>query len=174
MLGGGTGKGLVPNLGLPAALPGSPGEDPCDPLSPGSLNLYHPPVYVNATSWCSKWVGSLSSTGVCIQPTTHLSSSAIPLDCDRIEVDDKAIWDCCDGMLYVAYDHSELNILNGSGKNGVRGESLDCRFLEEASVQAVAIARNGKRHTKRQIQIPKRTRERSPYHSTRRAPVRLV
>ena len=55
----------------------------------------------------------------------------MPLDCDRIEVDDKAIWDCCDGMLYVAYDHSEPNILNGSGKNGVNGESLDCRFLEE-------------------------------------------
>lgn len=123
------GKGLVPNLGLPGTLPVSAGEEPCDPLSPGSLSLYHPPVYVNATSWYSKCVGSFSS-GTCTQPTTHLSSSAIPLDCDRIEVDDNAMWDCCDGMLYVAYDHSEPNILNVSGRNGVRGENLDCRFLE--------------------------------------------
>lgn len=102
MIGGDIGNGPVPNFGLPGRLPGSPGEDVCDPLSPGSLNLYHPPVYVNATSWCSKRVGSSSSTGVRIQPTTHLSSSAMPLDCDRIDVDDKAMWDCCDGMLYVA------------------------------------------------------------------------
>lgn len=91
MLGRETGNGLVPSLGLPWRLPGSPGEEVCDPLSPGSLNLYHPPVYVNATSWCSKCVGSFSSTGAWIQPTTHLSSSVMPLDCDRIEVVDKAM-----------------------------------------------------------------------------------
>ena len=91
MLGGDIGNGVLPNLGLPGRLPVSPGEDVCDPLSPGSLSLYHPPVYVNATSWCSKCVGSFSSTGACIQPTTHLSSSAMPLDCDRTEVDDKAM-----------------------------------------------------------------------------------
>ena len=137
ILGGGIGNGLLPDLGLPGRLPGS-GEDVCDPLSPGSLSLYHPPVYVNATSWCSKCVRSFSSTGACIQPTTHLSSSAMPLDCDRIEVDDKAMCDCCDGMLYVACDHSELNILKGRGKNGVRGESLECRFLREIPIQTAA------------------------------------
>lgn len=124
------GSELAPDRGLSGTLPVSLGEDPCEPLSPGSFNLYHPPVYVNATSWYSKCVGSCSSTAACIQPTTHLSSSAIPLDWDLIEVDDKAIWDCCDGILYVAYDHSEPNILNGCGRKGVRGENLECRFLK--------------------------------------------
>jgi len=172
MLGGDIGNGLAPNLGLPGRLPGS--EDACDPPSPGSLSLYHPPVYVNATSWCSKCVGSFSSTGACIQPTTHLSSSAMPLDCDRIEVDDKAMCDCCDGMLYVAYDHSELNILNGSGKNGVRGKSLECRFLRGISIQAAVTNGNGEERTMRQIQIPGRKRERYPYRSTHTAPARQV
>jgi len=90
MLGGDVGSDPAVILGLPGRLPVS-GEDPCDPLSPGSFNLYHPPVYVNATSWYSECAGSSSSTAVRIQPTTHLSSSAIPLDCDLIDVDDKAI-----------------------------------------------------------------------------------
>jgi hypothetical protein len=137
-LGGDTGSGPVPNLGLPGRLPVSP-EYGCDRLSPGSFNLYHPPVYVNATSWYSKCVGSSSSTAACIQPTTHLSSSAMPLDCDLIEVDDKAMWDCCDGMLYVAYDHSEPNILNGCGRKGVRGENLDCRFLKGKSARTATV-----------------------------------
>ena len=68
----------------------------------------------------------------------------MPLDCDLIEVDDKAMWDCCDGMLYVAYDHSEPNILNGCGKKGVRGESLDCRFLKRTSVLAMSRIKIGK------------------------------
>ena len=62
------------------------------------------------------------------------------MDCDLIEVDDKAMWDCCDGMLYVAYDHSEPNILNGCGRKGVRGENLECRFLKETSVQEAAAS----------------------------------
>ena len=112
-LGGDPGNGPVPNLGLPGRLPVSPEEEDGSLLSPGSFNLYHPPVYVNATSWYSRCVGSISSAAACIHPTTHLSSSAMPLDCDLIEVDDNAMWDCCDGMLYVAYDHSEPKILNG-------------------------------------------------------------
>ena len=47
-------------------------------------------------------------------------------------------------MLYVAYDHSELNILNGSGKNGVRGENLECRFLNRILIQVDVTAENRK------------------------------
>jgi hypothetical protein len=74
-LGGVPGNGPVVTLGLTGRLPPARG-----PWSPGSFNLYHPPVYVNATSWYSKCVGSFSSAAACIQPTTHLSSSAMPLD----------------------------------------------------------------------------------------------
>ena len=40
------------------------------------------------------------------------------------------MWDCYDGMLCLAYDHSKSNILKGCGRRCVRGENLEYRFLK--------------------------------------------
>jgi hypothetical protein len=40
--------------------------------------------------------------------------------------------DDCTGNRYCAYDHSDSKYF-GSGKKGVRGENVDCRFLRNMS-----------------------------------------